>query len=102
MHRWNATQGVVDGPNTPLLAKNVSALASYIREGLMRDRMVQGTIARYMGDKGFGFIKTDASNDDVFFHMSAFEGGEPREGQTVEFEIEQADRGPRAKNVRAV
>lgn len=62
--------------------------------------MVQGTIARYMGDKGFGFISTDASDDDVFFHMSAFEG-EPREGMTVEFEIEQSDRGPRATNVRA-
>ncbi|MBW3581785.1 MAG: cold shock domain-containing protein [Euryarchaeota archaeon] len=61
--------------------------------------MATGTIARFVHDKGFGFIKTEDSDDDVFFHHSAFQGDEPREGQTVEFEIEESDRGPRAKNV---
>lgn len=62
--------------------------------------MATGTIARYMSDKGFGFIKTADSEDEVFFHHSAFEG-EPREGMSVQFDIEQSDRGPRAANVRA-
>lgn len=75
----------------------------YVRGAPMAAPMVQGTIARYIPDKGFGFINTDASDEDVFFHMSAFAGdNEPREGQAVEFEIEQSDRGPRAANVRAV
>lgn len=63
--------------------------------------MAQGTIARYLDDKGFGFIKTEASDKDVFFHVDAFEG-EPREGQTVEFDVQDSDRGPRAVAVRIV
>jgi cold shock protein len=62
--------------------------------------MATGTITRFVSDKGFGFIKTADSEDDVFFHHSAF-NGEPREGLAVEFDIEQSDRGPRATNVRA-
>lgn len=61
--------------------------------------MATGTITRFISDKGFGFIKTDDSKDEVFFHHSAFEG-EPREGMTVEFDIQSSDRGPRAANVR--
>ncbi len=63
--------------------------------------MAQGTITRYVSDKGFGFIKTDSSDQDVFFHRDSFEG-DPREGQTVEFDLQTSDRGPRAANVRVV
>lgn len=62
--------------------------------------MPTGTVTRFLSDKGFGFIQTPDSEKDVFFHQSAFEG-DPREGQNVEFEIEDSDRGPRAVNVRA-
>lgn len=61
--------------------------------------MATGTITRFLDEKGFGFIKTEDSNDEVFFHHSAF-AGEPREGMTVEFDLESSDRGPRAANVR--
>lgn len=61
--------------------------------------MATGTITRFISDKGFGFIKAEGSNEEVFFHHSAFEG-EPREGMNVQFETEASDRGPRAKNVR--
>lgn len=61
--------------------------------------MATGTITRFVSDKGFGFIKTEDSQEEVFFHHSAFEG-EPREGMAVEFDKESSDRGPRAKNVR--
>ena len=56
-------------------------------------------------DRGFGFI---ASNDgvDVFFHMSTLESGNQfdmlREGQSVEYEAEAGERGPRATMVRIV
>lgn len=63
--------------------------------------MAQGTIIKFIDDKGFGFIKTEGSDKEVFFHQSAFEG-QPREGMTVEFDTEASDRGPRATNVRAV
>ncbi len=61
--------------------------------------MANGTITKFIDDKGFGFIKTDGSDQDVFFHHSAFEG-EPREGMSVTFDTEDSDRGPRAVNVR--
>lgn len=64
--------------------------------------MPTGTIKR-LTDKGFGFIASDG--DDVFFHLSAlvevqFEDLE--EGQTVEYEMGQGPKGPRAENVRPV
>ena len=62
--------------------------------------MATGTIAKFVDDKGFGFIKPDDGKDEVFFHHSAF-AGEPSEGMKVEYETEASDRGPRAKNVRS-
>jgi CspA family cold shock protein len=61
--------------------------------------MASGTITRFVRDKGFGFIQTTASDKEVFFHHTAF-AGEPREGMSVEFDLETSDRGPRAANVR--
>jgi len=60
-----------------------------------------GTIKK-VTDKGFGFI-TDAKGQEYFFHQSGVQGGgfdELREGQSVEFEVGQGPKGPRAENVR--
>ncbi len=61
--------------------------------------MATGTITKFIDDKGFGFIKAEGTDKEVFFHHSAF-AGEPREGMTVTFETEASERGPRATNVR--
>lgn len=61
--------------------------------------MPSGTIKFFNAQKGFGFIETDAADDDIFFHVDDVEGPDPREGQTANFTIEQAPRGPRAKNL---
>ena len=61
-----------------------------------------GTIRTLRVDKGFGFIK-DASGKEYFFHQSAIYGegiNDLRQGDGVEFEITQSDKGPRAENVR--
>ncbi|MFB6295424.1 MAG: cold-shock protein [Halobacteriales archaeon] len=51
-------------------------------------------------DAGYGFIETDASEEeDVFFHMEEVSGPDLEEGQDLEFDIEQAPKGPRATNV---
>ena len=59
--------------------------------------MPQGTIARLLIDKGFGFIR-DEGGIEHFFHRSAagavFEL--LREGQRVEFSSEESTKGPRA------
>lgn len=69
--------------------------------------MTQGTIARIITDRGFGFVKPDDGGDDVFFHHSSVaDGGFDylREGQTVEFEKGRDPRSnkSRAENVRAI
>ncbi len=66
--------------------------------------MPSGRIKWFSDEKGFGFIEQDGG-EDVFVHYSAIEMEGFRsvaEGQEVEFEIQQGDRGLRAVNVRIV
>ena len=61
-----------------------------------------GTIRTLRVDKGFGFIRDDANND-YFFHQSAVYGEgiqDLREGDSVEFDVGQGPKGPRAENVK--
>ncbi|WP_025028278.1 cold-shock protein [Caldalkalibacillus mannanilyticus] len=63
--------------------------------------MHQGTVKWFNAEKGFGFIEVEGGND-VFVHFSAIqsEGFKTlEEGQRVEFEIVEGDRGPQASNV---
>ena len=68
--------------------------------------MATGTIKTLVRDRGFGFIQTEGSSAEIFFHRTAVTSGDfdsLTEGQTVEFEVE-ADprdaRRSRAGNVR--
>jgi CspA family cold shock protein len=61
--------------------------------------MPTGTVDFFNDSGRYGFIETDESDEDVFFHMEDVGGPDLEEGQEVEFEIEQADKGPRAKNL---
>jgi CspA family cold shock protein len=66
--------------------------------------MAQGTVKWFNADKGYGFIAVDGGRD-VFVHFSAIQMDGYRsleEGQRVEFEVTQGDRGPQAEAVRAV
>ncbi|NBG89487.1 cold-shock protein [Isachenkonia alkalipeptolytica] len=63
--------------------------------------MEKGTVKWFNAEKGYGFI-TREDGDDVFVHFSAIEmeGFKTlEEGQTVEFEIVEGDKGPQATNV---
>lgn len=62
--------------------------------------MPTGTVKFYHDRKGYGFLESDASDEDVFFHVDDLGGPEPREGQQFEFEIERAPRGPRATDLK--
>ena len=66
---------------------------------------MNGKIKRLASDKGFGFITPDGADKDVFFHSSALVGvsfAELHEGDSVSFETEDSDKGPRATNVARV
>jgi CspA family cold shock protein len=66
--------------------------------------MPNGTIARLLIDKGFGFIRDD-SGMEHFFHRSSVRGAVfemLREGQRVEFTPEDTGKGPRAGSVHVI
>lgn len=63
--------------------------------------MAQGTVKWFNAEKGFGFIQQE-DGADVFVHFSAIESDGFKtldEGQAVNFEVEESDRGPQATNV---
>ncbi len=67
--------------------------------------MSQGSVKWFNGEKGFGFIAQDAGGPDVFVHYSQISGSGFKsldEGQRVEFEIGQGQKGPQAQDVRAI
>src|SRR5215213_11452527 len=64
--------------------------------------MTVGTVKWFNADKGYGFIAPE-SGEDVFVHFSAIQSAGYRsleEGQAVEFDITQGQKGPQAANVR--
>ncbi|CAM4254347.1 cold-shock protein [Lacicoccus alkaliphilus] len=66
--------------------------------------MNEGTVKWFNGEKGFGFI-TQEQGDDVFVHFSAIQADGYKtleEGQKVNFDVEEGQRGPQATNVTAV
>jgi CspA family cold shock protein len=67
--------------------------------------MTQGSVKWFNGEKGFGFIAQDGGGPDVFVHFSAITGSgfkSLEEGQRVEFEIGQGQKGPQAQNVSVI
>ncbi|MFU0828280.1 MAG: Cold shock protein CspB [Lachnoclostridium sp.] len=63
--------------------------------------MKKGTVKWFNAKKGFGFL-TDEEGNDVFVHFTALnmEGFKVlEEGQTVEFEVVNGEKGPQAANV---
>jgi len=66
--------------------------------------LAQGIVKWFNDRKGYGFISQEDGND-VFVHFSSIEADGYKtlsEGDNVEFEIEESDRGPEAKNVKKV
>ena len=65
---------------------------------------VQGTVKWFNGAKGYGFLEREGA-DDVFVHYSAIIGDGYKsleEGQSVEFTIEEGEKGLQAKDVRVL
>ena len=67
--------------------------------------MTQGVAKWFNAEKGFGFIAQDGGGADVFVHYSNIASDGYRsldEGQRVEFEVTQGQKGPQAEQVRAI
>ena len=66
--------------------------------------MKEGVIAR-LTDKGFGFIKVEGQEKDLFFHSNELVNvrfDELREGDRLSFEVGQGPKGPNATKVSKV
>ena len=63
--------------------------------------MQQGTVKWFNVKKGYGFL-SDAEGNDVFVHFSALQMDgfkELKDGESVEFEVVDGEKGPQAMNV---
>lgn len=62
---------------------------------------MKGTVKFFNRTKGFGFIAADEGSEEYFVHETALtEGTKIDEGDKVEFEPAESDRGPRAQEVK--
>jgi cold shock protein len=69
--------------------------------GTLGGNHVQGTVKWFNAEKGYGFVQVEGGND-VFVHYTAILGDGFRtleEGERVEFDIVDGQRGPQAANV---
>lgn len=63
---------------------------------------MQGKVKWFNNQKGYGFITRNDGSGDVFVHYSAVQGNGFKslaEGDLVEFEVIDSDKGPKAANV---
>ncbi|WP_394749890.1 cold-shock protein [Spongiimicrobium salis] len=63
--------------------------------------MSKGTVKFFNDSKGYGFITEDGSNEEHFVHVSGLID-EIREGDAVEFELQQGKKGLNAVNVKVL
>ena len=62
--------------------------------------MSKGTVKWFNADKGFGFITPEDGGKDLFVHQSEIKSGDTlNDGQAVEYEVGQGQKGPCANNV---
>ena len=61
---------------------------------------MQGTVKFFNNSKGYGFITNDETEKDCFVHINSLNGVEIKEGDKVEYEEEEVQRGVQATNVK--
>ena len=87
---------------TPLLEWTVRLAIP--RSGSVEVNVATGTIKKVVADRGFGFIIAEDEKE-YFFHRAGLDASldfdRLQGGESVEFDVEQSPKGPRAANVRA-
>lgn len=64
---------------------------------------MKGTVKFFHDQNGYGFIETDEMEDDVYFNVEDQDDGfEVEEGDEVEFDQEEGDKGPKATGITLV
>lgn len=62
----------------------------------------QGTVKFFNAEKGFGFIKHNDSNKETFVHISGLISQNIKEGDSVEFDLQEGKKGLNAVNVQVL
>ncbi len=62
--------------------------------------MSTGTVKFFNESKGFGFITPEDGGKDLFVHISAVEQGQLKDGDKVEYEVGEGQKGPCAVEVK--
>ena len=96
----HSAPGLAVRPVPQAAVADVGQASSPVSDG----ELVVGTVKWFNAEKGYGFIAVDGGAD-VFVHYSAIQMDGYRsleEGQRVEFEISQGQKGPQADMVRVV
>ena len=62
----------------------------------------QGTVKFFNAEKGFGFIKHNDSNKEIFVHASGLKSQNIKEGDSVQFDLQEGKKGMNAVNVEVI
>jgi cold shock protein len=62
----------------------------------------KGTVKFYDAQKGFGFIKHNDSNKEIFVHSSGLKSQTIKEGDSIEFDLQEGKKGMNAVNVQVI
>lgn len=64
---------------------------------------MKGIVKRWLSGRGYGFIQTDELDKDVFVHYTSLKNARDLvEGEKVQFDLVQTEKGPKAINVETV